>query len=249
MASREVTAAEKSKYGDKFQEFPIGYDGIVIVVSKPLYDAGITNLTKAQVKKIYSGEIKNWKDLGGPDAEIYVVSREQGSGTRDTFNEDIMGNRSAETPGVNTVALGSAEVKTAVAGSDKAIGYLGYSYAEGGNVGAMALDGVKPTIESIKDGSYELARKLYFYTYGDPKPGAKAFIDFVLSPEGQKIAAENGFIPLTSVSTVTPAEEKAASSPAAGKEEPSAPKAQPGFETALAVLSMAAVSYVALRRR
>ncbi len=248
MASREVTADEKNKYGDKFQEFPIGYDGIVIVVSKPLYDAGITNLTKDQVKKIYGGEIKNWKDLGGPDAEIYVVSREQGSGTRDTFDEDIMGNRTAEVPGVNTVALGSAEVKTAVAGSDKAIGYLGYSYAEGGNVGTVALDGVKPTAESIKDGSYELARKLYFYTYGDPKPGAKAFIDFVLRPEGQKIAAENGFIPMTNVSTATATTEEKAASPA-GKEEPSASKAQPGFETALAVLSMAAVSYAAIRRR
>jgi len=67
-------------------------------VSKEIYDAGVTSITKDQVKKIYSGEITNWKDLGGPDEEILVVAREMGSGTRDTFNEDIMGDKKAETP-------------------------------------------------------------------------------------------------------------------------------------------------------
>ena len=66
MASREVTADEKSQFGDKFRENMVGYDGIVIAVSKQIFDAGVTSMTKDQVKKIYSGEIKNWKDLGGP---------------------------------------------------------------------------------------------------------------------------------------------------------------------------------------
>ena len=114
MASREVTAEEKSNFGDKFQENLVGYDGIVIGVSKQIYDAGVTALTKDQVKKIYSGETTNWKDLGGPDSEILVVAREQGSGTRDTFNEDIMDDKKAETPGVNTVAGSNAEIRTAL---------------------------------------------------------------------------------------------------------------------------------------
>ena len=196
MASREVTADEKSQFGDKFKENLVGYDGIVIAVSKQIYDAGVTSMTNDQLKKIYSGETKNWKDLGGPDSEILVVAREQGSGTRDTFNEDIMGKKSAETPGVNTVAGSNAEIRTALTGSNKAIGYLGFSYAEDGAVGVITMDGVKPTAETIKKGDYELARKLYFYTFGDAKPGAQAFIDFMVGADGQKVAEEYGFVPL-----------------------------------------------------
>jgi phosphate transport system substrate-binding protein len=118
MTSREVTAEEKSNFGDKFLENLVGYDGIVIGVSKQIYDAGVTSLTKDQVMKIYSGETTNWKDVGGPDSEILVVAREQGSGTRDTFNEDIMNDKKAETPGVNTVAGSNAEIRTALTGSD-----------------------------------------------------------------------------------------------------------------------------------
>jgi len=174
----------------------VGYDGIVVAVSKQIYDSWVTSLSKDQVMKVYSGEIKNWKDLGGPDEQILVVAREAGSGTRDTFNEDIMGSKAAETPGVNTVTNSNAEVRTAITGSNKAIGYLGFSYVEDGTLGVITLDGIKPTKETIKEGSYELNRKLYFCTFGGAKPGAKAFIDFMIGSEGQKIAEENGYVTL-----------------------------------------------------
>jgi phosphate transport system substrate-binding protein len=196
MASREVTVDEKNQFGDKFRETMVGYDGIVIAVSKQIYDAGVTTLTKDQVKKIYSGESANWKDMGGPDLEILVIAREQGSGTRDTFNEEIMGDKKAETPSVSIVAGSNAEIRTAITGSDKAIGYLGFSYAEDGAVGVITLDKIKPTAATIKDGSYELARKLYFYTFSDALPGAQAFIDFMMGSKGQKVAEEFGYIPL-----------------------------------------------------
>jgi phosphate transport system substrate-binding protein len=197
MASREIKDSERSKYSKNvFQQFFIGLDGIVVAVSKPIYDGGVKSITKDQLKKIYAGEIKNWKDLNGPDAEIYVIAREEGSGTRDTFNELVMGSTTAETPGVSTTAMGSAEVKTAITGSDKAIGYLGFSYASGGDVGALKYEGVNPTIENIKSSSYPLHRHLYFYTFGQPTACAQKFIDFVLSAEGQKLAEDNGFIPI-----------------------------------------------------
>ncbi len=196
MASREVTADEKTQFGDKFNENLIGYDGIVIAVSKQIYDAGVTELSKDDVKKIYSGEIGNWKDLGGPDELILAIARQSGSGTKDTFMEDIMGDKKAETPGVNTVLQENADVKAEITGNDNAIGYLGFSFVRDGAVGAITLDGVEATPETIKDGSYELTRELYFYTFGDATPGAQAFIDFVKGPEGQKIAEENGFVPL-----------------------------------------------------
>ncbi len=197
MASREIKATERSKYSkNNFQQFFIGYDGICIVVSKPVYDAGVKAITKDQLKKIYAGQIKNWKELNGPDSDIYVIAREDGSGTRDTFNELVMGSTTAETPGVSTVAAASSEVKTAVTGSDKAIGYVGFSYAESGDLGALAYEDVKPDVKNIRSGSYPLARHLYFYTWGQPTPCAQKFIDFVIGPEGQKIADENGFIPM-----------------------------------------------------
>ena len=197
MASREVTNDEKAKYSKQFVENLIGYDGIAICVSKPIYDAGVKALTIDQVKKIYAGNTTNWKDLGGPDAQIYAISREQGSGTLANFLTDIMGNANAQTPGVKTYANGNSEVKTAITGSDKAIGYLGYSYSQSGDLGVLTLNGIKLTEATVKDKTYPLARKLYLDTYGGvPKEGAKAFIDFVTGPEGQKIAKENGYIAL-----------------------------------------------------
>jgi phosphate transport system substrate-binding protein len=72
---------------------------------------------------------------------------------------------------------------------------VGFSYVLHGDTKVVSLDGVMPTIDNIKNGTYPLARKLYFYTLGDPSPGASAFIKYILSPDGQKIALENGFIP------------------------------------------------------
>jgi phosphate transport system substrate-binding protein len=197
MASREIKNSERTTYnGNVFQQFMIGYDGICIVVSKPIYDAGVKAITKDQLKNIYRGTITNWSELNGPNEDIYVIAREDGSGTRDTFNELIMGSTAAETPGVSSVAQGSAEVKTAVTGSDRAIGYVGFSYAESEDIGVLKYEGVDPSVENIKVGSYPLTRHLYFYTFGQPTLCAQRFIDFVLSTAGQNIADENGFIPL-----------------------------------------------------
>ena len=194
MASRAITAEEKQRFGDRFQEFKIGMDGISVAVSDEIHQDGVKDLNREQVKQIYTGEITNWKEVGGPDKDIYVISREYGSGTRDDFNEAVMKDIKAETPGVDTVAYSGAEVKTAISGSDRAIGYVGFNYL-GGGVQGIAFDGIVPSYENIKLDIYELKRDLYFYTFGDPSPGARAFIDFVMGPEGQRIAAEEGFIP------------------------------------------------------
>jgi phosphate transport system substrate-binding protein len=196
MASRELTEEEKIRYGNQFRVYLIGYGDAVIAVSSAIYNAGVTELTKEQVKDIYLGRITNWRDLGGPEEEIYAIARAPGSGTRDTFNEVILGDVNTETPGVSTNAFSDAEVKTAIEGSDKAIGYLGLIYLQRGDVKPIALDGVVPSIESLRDGSYILTRKLYLYTYGDPTPGASRFIEFLLGAEGQKIVEETGFTSL-----------------------------------------------------
>ena len=195
MASRELTEDERQRFGDSFEEFLVGLDGISLAVSDEVYQAGVSGLSRQQVRDIYSGNITNWKEVGGPDTDIYVISREEGSGTRDNFNEVVLGSRDAETPGVDTVAFGGAEVKTAISGSDKAIGYLGFNYL-GSGVHGIAFNGIMPSYENIKLDLYELHRHLYFYTFGKPSDGSQAFIDFVRGPQGQKIAAQEGFIPI-----------------------------------------------------
>ena len=198
MASREIEPVERMRYetGDtKFQEYVVGYDAICLVVSPYIYDSGVKSLTKEQLRQIYTGSITNWRGVGGPDEEIFVIGRRAGSGTRDTFHEVILGSKEAEAPGVIIETSDSSEAKTAIRGGDNAIGYVGFSYVLHGDTKVVSLDGVMPTIQNIKNGTYPLARKLYFYTLGDPSPGARAFINYVLSPEGQKIALENGFIP------------------------------------------------------
>lgn len=199
MASREVQPVERQRYESPdrmFEQFPVGFDAICLAVSPDVYDSGVTSLSKEQVKQIYTGEITNWDEISGLDMEIFVIGRKAGSGTRDTFHEIILGSKEAETPGVSMEASDSSEVKTAIMGSDNAIGYVGYSYVLRGDTKVISLDGIPPTIENIKKGDYPLARKLYFYTLGCPKPGAEAFRDYVQSPDGQKIAIENGFIPI-----------------------------------------------------
>ncbi|MDD1750284.1 MAG: PstS family phosphate ABC transporter substrate-binding protein [Methanothrix sp.] len=199
MTSREIKLEERQRYETpsvRFIEQPVGFDAICLVVSPEVYDSGVTTLTKDEVKQIFAGDITNWEELGGPNMEIFVVGRRAGSGTRDTFNEVIMGSREMETPGVSYDAGESSEVKFSTQRSDNAIGYMGYSFVMTGDTNVISLDGVQPTIDSIKSGAYPLARKLYFVTLGEPSPGAKAFMDYILSPEGQQIAKENGFIPI-----------------------------------------------------
>jgi phosphate transport system substrate-binding protein len=247
MTSREIALNEKKKYGDRFQEYLIGYDGIGVAVSSSAYDGGVKNLSKNQIRMIYEGEITRWSQVGGPDKGIYVVSREQGSGTTDTFNEVILGNKKAETPGARTIAMSSAEVKTAIAGSDRAIGYLGYSYVQGKGINVIAFDGKKMDIETIKNGTYPLARKLYLVTFGDPTLGAKAYIDFLKSQQGQKIAQENGFIPQETQPNQTSIQRNLTSA-TKDKLQPEEMK-QPGFEAALALAGLFIMAYYASLKR
>jgi len=198
MTSREIKLQERQRYETpttRFIELPVAFDAICLVVSEEVYDSGITSLTKDEVRRIYSGSITNWAILGGPDDEIFAVGRRAGSGTRDTFNEVIMGSREAETPGVAYDGGESSEVKFSTQGSENAIGYMGYSFVMTGDARVISLDGIAPSIDNIRNGTYPLARKLYFVTLGQPSTGASSFIDYVLSPAGQQIATENGFIP------------------------------------------------------
>lgn len=200
MSSRQITDEELLKYETvekRFNEYLVGYDGICVVLSERVYDEGVTKLSIEQLRQIYSNEIRNWKDIDGPDHEIYFLSRKPGSGTRVIFDQFIMGLKNADYTDLGSEIGGNAEVVSLVADSNWAIGYVGYSYVEDNGMMFIPLDGVAPTLDNITCGSYPLARNLYFYTFGFPTPCADAFIKFVTGTEGQKIAEDIGIAPIT----------------------------------------------------
>ncbi|WIF95305.1 phosphate ABC transporter substrate-binding protein [Caminicella sporogenes] len=181
MASRNLKEKEK-EWG--LTQHVIAYDGIAVVVNP---NNPVKELTKEQIAKIFKGEIKNWKEVGGPDKEILVVSREAGSGTRGAF-EEIVGIENAVREDA-LVAEGNGAVKANVASKEYAIGYLSFAYLDD-SVKALKVDGAEPTVENIKAGNYKISRPFLMVTKGEIKLAAKAYLDFILSDEGQKIVGE-----------------------------------------------------------
>lgn len=172
------------------KEFVIAKDAIAVIVhpSNPIED-----LTLEQLRAIYTGGITDWRDLGGPKGRIVVVSRDSASGTYEAFNHLVLG-KERLTPKALYQASNKAVALT-VAKTRGAIGYVGLAYVES-RVKAIKVNGVEPSEETVKGGLYPLQRPLYMYTRGEPEGLVKAFIDFVLSEEGQGIVREVGYIPV-----------------------------------------------------
>ena len=187
MSSRDLKPEEKN---EGLKEVEIAYDGIGIIVNK---SNTIKSLTINQIKDIYTGKITNWKDVGGKDTPIVVVSREDGSGTRDAFQE-IVGYKSEELTPKAQIGDGSGNIKSTVATNENAIGYISFEYIDD-SINSLQVDSVAPTAESVKDKTYKIARP-FLLVYKEDKLGesGKKFIDFILSEEGQKVAEENGLI-------------------------------------------------------
>ena len=186
MSSRELKDDEKTSV----QGSIVAYDGIALLVNP---ENSVKNISLEDVKKIYTGEITNWKELGGDDSPIVVVSREEGSGTRDAFQE-IVGYESEELVKDATISDGSGAVKTTVAGNKNAIGFASFEYIDD-TVAALNIDDVEPTADNVKAGSYKISRPFILVTKEDSltEEGQK-LIDFVLSAEGQQIVEENKLI-------------------------------------------------------
>jgi phosphate transport system substrate-binding protein len=188
-SSREIKKSEIEQYGDIFIDHKIALDGIAIIVSKSIYDYGITDITMDQLRGIYNGSISNWQMLGGPNKKIFVNEREEGSGTRDTFMK-ILG---LEETIAQKASSANSLVKQAVAGSNVAIGYVGLGYV-GDETPALKINGVYPSPQAIKNETYPLSRSLHLFTKGEPKGEVEEFIKFIMSSEGQAIVEEEGFI-------------------------------------------------------
>ena len=165
-------------------------NGTAIITSK---DNKIDSLKLSQIRDIYTGKIRNWKDVGGKDSEIVVVSREEGSGTRDVFQK-IVGYTSEELINNAIIGDGSGNIKTTVAGNNHAIGFISFEYLDD-SVNKVKIDGIEPNAENVKYNKYKLARTfLLVYKEEYLKENGNKLIDFVLSEEGQNIVEENGLI-------------------------------------------------------
>ena len=187
-ASRNVKESE-------FEEFPelivhtIAFDGIAIVTNP---DLELPSLSIEQVKAIFAGEITNYSELGGLAAEIVVVSREEGSGTRAAFEELVMetGDEEAMISENAILQQSNGQVRTTVSTTPNTIGYLSFGFLDN-SIQTIAIDDVAPSVANVKDGSYPIFRPLNMLTNGEPNELAQAFLDFILSDLGQEIVSED----------------------------------------------------------
>ena len=184
-SSKELKDDEK----EGLTEYVLGQDGIVIAVNS---ENPVSDLTKEQLKDIFSGKITNWKEVGGPDAEINLITREEGSGTLDAFQSIVLGSDTKMKP--EAIVQSSTEaVKQSVKQDPNAIGFVSYAHM-GDDVKALSIGGVTPSESTIADGTYELQRPFIFLVKGAATEDLKEFIDWVMGPEGSKILEEEKII-------------------------------------------------------
>ena len=186
LSSRALKDDEKAS---GLVETVLAYDGIAIVVSP---ENPVSDLDVDTIAKIYTGEITNWKDVGGDDAEIVLIGREAGSGTRDGF-ESITGTKDACAYRQELTSTG--DVINTVSQNPNAIGYASLS-AVGESVKALTVGGVKATVATVKDGSYVVQRPFVLVTKEGTElsPAAQAFFDYAISPEVADIIANAGAV-------------------------------------------------------
>ena len=195
-ASREIKPEELEQAqakGENPMAAAVARDGIAVVVNPANQ---VADLTIEQLGKIYRGEITNWKDVGGPDKEIVLLSRDSSSGTYEYFKEEVVGKDLNFAKAAKLLPSTQAIVEE-TKGNDAAIGYVGVGYVTP-DVKVLAVEGVAASVATVLDGTYPISRELYMYSNGEPADAAKAFVDWILSPAGQRIVEGEGFVPMGS---------------------------------------------------
>jgi len=184
MCSRSLTAKEALV----FTSILIARDGLALVVSP---DNPVVKLSVLQIRALFAGRVTNWSEVGGKDGPIRPITREEGSGTRESFVRLVMGNERISGRALTQESNGA--VKELVKGDPAAIGYMSLGLV-GKDLRAVTVDGMQPTVENVLAGTYHLVRPLLFVTKGAATPTAQEFINFVLSPQGQNMLATEGLV-------------------------------------------------------
>lgn len=185
----------KAKYGTTGVEIKVAVDGLSVYVNEK---NPVKELTIEEVRGIYTGKINNWKEVGGPDVPIIRYSRENNSGTYVYFKDKVL--LGADLAKKTQYLPGTAAVVNAVSKDKWGIGYGGAAYGKGIREVKIKKTkdspGYAPTKENIKSGVYPLSRFLFMYTVKKPEGAVKKFVDWILSPEGQKVVSEVGYFPI-----------------------------------------------------
>lgn len=195
-SSRKIKFDEKRKLeesGKEVVEVILAYDALSVVVHP---ENPVSGLSREQMEGVFTGKIKNWKEVGGEDLAIIPYSRETSSGTYEFFKENVLENKNYMNGILSMPATGV--IIQSISQTKGAIGYVGFAYVnESVKSLEVSYDGgqtfIKPTVENVKNESYPIVRPLYFYHTDLPEEG-QAFIDFILSEEGQQIVSESGYI-------------------------------------------------------
>lgn len=190
---------EEAKYhGTNFIYTPIGYDAFVFFVHK---DNPIDNLTSEQVRAIYSGKITNWKELGGKNEKISAYQRNEGSGSQSMLIRFMNGEKIMEAPTemVNDLMSGIVEKVSDYRSKSGSIGFSFRYYLEGiiknPDIKILSIDGIAPTVENIKNGSYPITGPLYAVTWeGNENENVEILLEWVLSDEGQELIEKTGYV-------------------------------------------------------
>jgi len=178
-------------------EYVVGRDGLAVVVHPA---NAVDALTLDQLRQVFNGTLTRWKQVGGADVAIQVLSRESNSGTYVFFNEQVL--RKDDYAARARLLPSTAAVIHSTAQDSGSIGYVGLGYVQGAAVKVVGVKAdadapaVAASVEAVREGSYPIARPLLLYTQGEPAGLAKAFLDFCSSPAGQEIVAETGYIPV-----------------------------------------------------
>lgn len=205
MSSRNIKEKEISltkQKGINPYEIKVALDGLAVVVNPK---NPVSKLTQDQLAQIFTGKISNWKELGGEDKKIVILSREVNSGTHVYFKEHVL--RKGDPNGKeefapNALMLPSSQaIADEVAGNSSAIGYYGMGYISTKQKAIFVAKDEKseyeaPTIENVVNGKYPISRPLFLYTNGEPQGLVKKFVDYALSKEGQEIVLKTDFVPI-----------------------------------------------------
>jgi phosphate transport system substrate-binding protein len=189
MSSRNLMDNEKDLIA-----VPIIYDAIAVIVHR---DNSLNDLTLEQTRKIFSAEITRWTELGGKNHPITLVTREEGSGTREAFQKLIMGKKEISLSAL--VQDSNGAIRQVVSDDRNAIGYISLGLVND-RVRAVRIDGAEPSVENIQNQRYKIVRPFLFVFNSSPQGLAKNFLDYILSPAGQKLLVQEGLISMNSIS-------------------------------------------------
>lgn len=195
IGNSDVFAEEKDGIDAKaLKDHKVAVVGMAAAVNP---EVGVKDITKDELKKIFTGKIKNWKELGGKDQKITLVNRPDSSGTRATFVKYAL---DGATPAEGITEDSSNTVKKLIAETPGAIGYLAFSYLTVDKITPLSIDGVKPEESNVESGKYTIWAYEHSYTKGEPDGLAKQFLDYLMSDEVQKeIVKDQGYISVSNM--------------------------------------------------